>query len=520
MSGREIARGSGQGNGRREQPVPGVAAPAAEVQAWWHEVSSAALLGTARRPVPEPPDLGVEVAHEGARRLLDQIALGSGLLARPAARRLAPPTAIAVESETLSAAPEQAVDLLLFLMLRPPVHESLARRLIVTWLQACVEDGSRVPGAQLPLLLDLAARDADVRAALQPALGASGRAVCRLNPAWAALLDGDDDAQPMAYAAWREAPTPRRLSVLAQLRRDDPDEAREWLTACMADEPARVRGELLPLLETGLSDADEPLLEECLGDRSAVVRGEARRLLNALPDSRRAQRAAAALTSLVTTGRRLARPVLVVADAAEPDAAAVRDGLAEPAPRGVDPARARVRRLVASAPLDLLPTLTGWTPAEVAARADDDVVAGLVHGAIAKQAGVWAEPLLERVWHDPLLGLVAVHRRPALVSRRLEQVMRHGDLPALSGLGELLAELPGRWPDALAGPVVAGLAHPRTPAHTIRECIPLLLERLPRSALPWLEKAQETKLPPVNVAALHDVRRALELRGMIAGAFR
>ena len=500
--------------------MPAVESPSPEVQGWWREVSTAALLGTARRPVPAPPDLGVEVAPEGARRLLDQIALGSGLLSRPAARRLAPPVAVAVEPDSLSVAPEPAVDLLLVLLDRPPVHETLARRLVVTWLQACAEDGSRVPGAQLPRLLDLATRDGDVRAALQPVLGAPGRAVCRLNPAWAGLVD-DVDADPrLTYARWRDLPTQQRLETFAQLRSSDPGAAREWLQACFADEPARVRGELLPLLETALGDADEPLLEAALSDRSAVVRGEARRLLNMLPASRRAQRAADALTPLVSTGRRLARPILVVADAPEPDASGVRDGLAEPAPRGVDQARARVRRLVAAAPLELLPTLTGWTPAEVVTRADDDVIAGLVHGVVAKQAAAWAEPLLERVWHDPLLGLVAQHRRPALAGRRLEQITRHGDLAALGSLDDLFAQIPGRWPDALAAPVVAALAHPRTPAQIIRGSIPVLLERLPRSALPWIEKAQHTTLPPASMAALHDVRRAIELRGMIAGAFR
>ncbi|QWC84450.1 hypothetical protein KLP28_12855 [Nocardioidaceae bacterium] len=491
---------------------------------WWHEVSSAALLGTARRGVPDPPDLGIEVSEQGARRLLDQVALGASMRSRPPAVRLSPPQRVDVAAEQRAAAPEVAVQLLRLLLDNPPVPERLARRLVVVWLRACEEDFCRVPGEVLPRVLDVALRDAAVRTALQPVLGEAGRRICAMNPAWQVALE-DEGAAP-TYACWRDLPLPRRVEAFERLRLRDPAAARGWLEACWDEEPGRVRAALLPVLKHGLGANDEALAERALDDRSPAARETAWRLLDGLPASARAARARAALEPLVSSSRSLGRRRLSVEDPPEPDAAGRRDGLATAAPRGVDPARWRVRVLVAAAPLATLGEATGWTPAQVVAAADDDVVAGLVHGAVAEggegsEAGrVWCEPLLERVWEPRLLALLDEGSRSRLAVAHLGSIVRDGEVEALRRVGDTVVELSGRWPDGLARAVTGALMHPSVRAEDVRELIPVLLERLPRSALDLLVKAHALRLSQAHVAALDDVRRGIEMRGTIAQAFR
>src|SRR5690349_16810630 len=131
-----------------------------DVDAWWREVGNAAIVGTARRPVPPLPDLGpagVRPRPEPAPReeaLLDAAALGGAALrAGRLLDRAAPPQPAADDRRPV--APRRAVQLLELVLTQPPSGAAQRTGLLVHWLRAADSAGCRVPHVLLPNLLEM-----------------------------------------------------------------------------------------------------------------------------------------------------------------------------------------------------------------------------------------------------------------------------------------------------------------------------------------------------------------------------
>ena len=129
-----------------------------DLDTWWRAVGNAALVGTARRPVPPLPDLapaGVRARPEGAPReeaLLDAAALGGAALR--AGRRLdRAELPDAAPDDRRPVAPRRAVQLLELVLTHPPAGAQQRTGLLVHWLRAAGDAGCRVPHALLPMLL-------------------------------------------------------------------------------------------------------------------------------------------------------------------------------------------------------------------------------------------------------------------------------------------------------------------------------------------------------------------------------
>lgn len=381
----------------------------------WEQLLPAALVGTARRAVPDTPDLPVPETEDapGPAALLDRAALA-------AVRRAAghtPHTAEPVEPVTDEDVPEVGA--------APARHltEILTARpnLLPEWLDLVARAGLRVPASHLPTLLDRGARDSELRPAVAAAVGARGHWLARFRDTWH-YLGSHGAAAHFDPKVWEHGGPPERRRALAALRRADPAAARERAAGVLRTEPvAEHRRSLLSVLATGLTTDDEETLEAALTDRAAGVRGLALSLLSRLPDSGHADRLRAYVRAVVSVGPRGEVRVRGVG----PGRAELLRDLALAAPGGSgDTEAARSERLwalITHAPLDVWTTLVDPDPARVLARVErsrrTDVHDALVNAAGFQGSAEWSRALLSTLGPD-----VGGHLARATQDRRVLQL--------------------------------------------------------------------------------------------------
>ncbi|MGY1802498.1 DUF5691 domain-containing protein [Blastococcus sp. SYSU D00922] len=473
----------------------------------WEDLTATALLGTARRAVdlgglPEPvlAAAGALDDRDPATTLLDAAALAVPY--RRAGRRPAAPEAAPGEPAPEDGVPEigpRAGARLAHLVSVP--QGTTERLLLLEWLGAAAAAGRRLPPRSLPVLLDLGTRDAGVAAALVPVLGPRGRWLAGHRPEWARLLTAADpvplDGSPADPAeTWATGATAERRALFARLRASDADLARELLTGSWATETGEDREAFLDALAPTLSPADEPLLEAALDDRRKGVRERAVPLLQRLPGSAYAGRAAERARSVVLARAERSGTTLVVAPPAGVDKAAVRDGVSLKPPVGTGERAWWARQVVAAAPLALWPALTGL-PVEQVVRSEvadgwrDVLLGAWTDAAVAQGDSAWARALLGAVAAGPVApSLVRVLDRGERAAHVAAAVGDDLHRPS-HGTTDLLAACPGPWPDVLADRVTAWLVRPTGPADdwTVRERLRLAAHRLPVRHAPALAAA-------------------------------
>jgi hypothetical protein len=158
------------------------------------------------------------------------------------------------------------------------------REALAEWLAVAARRGLRAPEGPLPALLDLGAKQPELRPGVERVLGERGRWLARLNDAWAFAVSGIDEAD------WETGSRDARLGLLRRLRETDPARAlalveRTWVSEAPSDRAAFVYA-----LRIGLSLADEPFLDAALDDRRKEVRVAASDVLASLPGSRLVER--------------------------------------------------------------------------------------------------------------------------------------------------------------------------------------------------------------------------------------
>lgn len=281
----------------------------------FNDLATAAALGTATRGVPGnlPPEIAGALpsqTDDQAERLLD--ALAAFAAARAAAVAGGPETPLVLPPATARVAPPEFVAL---------IHRARGGAASSPVLQeayrALAERSLTLPpGLLLPLLVDgtkPGTSHADV-AALAAILDDRGRAVARLNPAVAAVLDRAAPAASDDPVVWDEGTLAERFAYLRRLRASDAAAGLALLTGPeWARETAEARAQFVAALRVGLTDTDEPFLTACLDDRSKGVRAAAVRVLSRLPGSALVGRAEALAARHLTVVKRLLRePVLTV----------------------------------------------------------------------------------------------------------------------------------------------------------------------------------------------------------------
>jgi hypothetical protein len=499
-----------------------------DVDTWWREVGNAALVGTARRPVPPLPDLGPAGVRPRAgaapreEALLDAAALGGAALR--AGRRLdhadAPPQAPA---ETRPEAPRRAVQLLELVMTQPPAGAQQRTGLLTHWLHAADDAGCRVPHAVLPTLLGLATGTRELRRLTAAVLGERGRWLAGLREEWDWVADAAAGAEARSVSRvtgavastddWARLPSTDRVAVLGAVRAHDPAAARTLVVAMWESDSARDRRAHLETLRIGLGPDDEPLLERALDDRAGTVREMAAELLDALPSSARAARMAERLRPLVQRTGLLGRGLEVILPD-EPDPAGVRDGLGKPPPRR----SARgwwLEQICAGAPLDVWPELTGADPSATVKRLWDgqqqDALGGIRRAVRARRDPRWAAALLDRAWDATLVPALPRESRERVALMRVDATTdRVHELSAVVGAVE-----PPWSPDfsvalvsRLRGSKIGSAMVLATMPHLVAGLHPAALDALER----WLESAGADQTLTKNLRNLlqfHSVKRSI-----------
>jgi len=424
---------------------------------WLADLRGSALVGTGRRAVP-PPAAELEFRPpDGLSReelLLDQAALADAVTR--AARRPGivdtaklPDPAPADDSPQASGEAARLLDLLLN---QPPVGLELRTQLVTDWLQFAATSGHRVPHRLLPALLALADTKPAVAEHVHPAIGARGRWLQGLGPKGPAPKGSG--AHPATTTDWAELRTADATAELERLRRSDPAAARDQLHTHWHTLSARERAAHLVACAINLEPADEDLLETALDDKAKSVRDVAAGLLDRLPASARANRMAARLKPLLRV-KGLLRKQFEIDLPPDPDAAALRDGIAS-APRAGEPDRlGRLDTIIRGAPLDVWTTAADRGPAATLALLDGEtrVIDTIIATAALRADAEWVRALLDVRTDARLLScLPAAEREHALL-----RLIRSGTAQPMA-LVPLLRDLPRPWGAELANAVLELLA--------------------------------------------------------------
>lgn len=496
----------GSVDGARHRPD----VPDGELDRWWADLTAAALVGTARRPVPAPLHLPLEARADASPEvaLLDAAAVGSALR-----RAGAVPRRLSTGDEPGPAGPDErlppparARQLLDLLLTQPPVGARLAPRAIEAWLREAARHGVRAHHATLVPLLQLATRTRELREPLLPVLDRRGAWLAAANPAWrwavrtadptaGSVLDPvdgptsgpvgastSDAADPIS---WARLPTDRRAVQLRVLRATEPATARALVESTWQTDPAPAREALLGALEVGLSLDDEPLLERALDDRSAGVREVAWRLLDGLPGSARARRLGELLVPLLSTTGLLRRRVHVELPS-RPTPAGVRDGLGK-APPGRSERGLWLQRIAAGAPLEIWTGVTGLDSRTVATTIEDQsAVDGLRAATVARRDATWARALLARDWDPQLVRCLPSEEITSRVLSRLASVTTAPELVSALRLA------PAPWPRDVSAAAVGRLASVQRAPHHLPDLLGVLADGLHPDAAPAVARLAAT----------------------------
>jgi hypothetical protein len=423
----------------------------------WPQLVSAALLGTARREPPQDAPLAIERASAEAALLAR--AATTAVVRRAGARpRTAPPLEEPAPDETLPRCSARAGALLAAIL------DGDFPAVLPEWLGLAARRRVRAPEEILPALLTLA-RGKERTLALA-VIGERGLWLARLREDWAWAAAGDD--------AWETGGLEAREAWLRAARERDPGAARAALEETWPREDPRERAALLVQLRDGLEPGDEPFLETALDDRRQEVRAVAAELLSALPGSAFAARAAERARPLL----RLQRGLRMRIEAELPEAldeAAERDIVLTKPPRGTGERAWWLRRLIASAPLELWERELGRGPDGLTGLPVRDDLEGAVRGgwadaAVAQADPAWAAALLPRSLDPRLVDVMPRDAAERVLAGALEDPRADAALARAAPYGPELSR--------------AIVAHRRLDRGLAAALDPSVLDHLPDDAPP------------------------------------
>lgn len=437
----------------------------------WEDVVRAALLGTERQAAAEvrtgDPALDAALAAL-ADRPAEARLLGSAALLD--AWRRAGQRALQIAARPAEPAPEDG---------RPcsPLAARVLRQLLASgppavlaeWMMLARRAEAAIPHELLPEVLDYARRHAEVRDDVVRTLGARGRWLAALNPAWSFAADVAEDPA----AAWDTGTADERVRMLRAVRASDPAAGLALLRTTWDTDAPKDRAAFVEALQAGLGMDDEPFLEAALDDKRKEVRTAAAQLLATLPRSGLVRRMTERLVPLLTLREpeglvariRNAQPRIEVQLPEKCDKGMRRDGI-EPKPAyGIGERAWWLRQMLAAVPPAFWTAHWRRSAADLlaAARASEDgglLIHAWTDAALYSRDAEWGEALLRTLPGDQgagaVPGLAAAlppERVEAVALERLAERRLTGNGPA----ARLLEAAGHPWSAALTRAVLAAV---------------------------------------------------------------
>jgi hypothetical protein len=371
----------------------------------WSELVKTALLGTDRIALPE---LGSSDNVGAFLSQLDHSNREASLLAAAAVVSLHRQCGTAVFPSDKSGFPHCEKD-------ETPRCSSNAASYLKRMLQgqfphllpefflALAESSQRLPEEVLPDTLDAGRKDVKLRNFIVQVIGRRGEWLASLNEEWDYLAAKAD------MRDWETASRPSRVSILRELRKNNPSNAIGLLTSTWKQDGPEDRIAFIDELQTGLHAGDEEFVELALDDRRKEVRRKAAELLVQIPESKLARRMIDRTRSLVVASsasgfkviRTLTRQSRIQVTLPEAcDEGMRRDGVEPTPPQGMGEKAWWLGQMVAAVPITFWNDHLGLPPAQCVQDAEKTDYAEVLLPAWAKATKrgrhvEWAQAILE-----------------------------------------------------------------------------------------------------------------------------
>lgn len=269
------------------------------------------------------------------------------------------------------------------------------------WCRAAAKAGVRAPDELLPALLNLipAREHSELGEVIAAILGARGRWLASLNPAWSVSLSPEENWE----TCWQTGSQSERLAALRRLRRRDPARTRELVDSTWSQEEPDSRVAILQVVRSNLAAEDETLLETALDDKRKNVRAIAAELLAQLPDSQYCRRIGEQTRPFVQIEKKRglfgSRKLTLAASVPPEDLKLSREGLEAKAHGDMGPRAWMLVQMLAATPLAIWTDAAAAKPEEIlaAARGSEwktELTLGWMQAAARQRNPAWAEPLL------------------------------------------------------------------------------------------------------------------------------
>lgn len=302
--------------------------------------------------------------------------------------------------------------------------------LLPEFFSALVEGGQRLPEDVLPDALDAGRKETKFRNLIAGVIGRRGDWLASLNEEWDYIGTKAD------VKDWETSSRPSRVSILKELRKNNPSDAIGVLASTWKQDGPEDRIAFIEQLQIGLHPRDEEFLESTLDDRRKEVRKKAAELLVQLPESKLVCRMIDRVRSLVAPGsasgskliRALTRKSKIEVTLPEAcDEKMRRDGVETTPPQGVGEKAWWLGQIVASIPTAFWNDYLGLPPAQCVQDAEKTDYAEILIPAWAAAAKrgrqvEWAHAILEHALSTKrnfqLLSVIEVlpasHRDPVV----------------------------------------------------------------------------------------------------------
>jgi len=245
----------------------------------WDELSKIALLGTDRTVIPTPlkqklEALGIDPEMETAELILKGAAI---LQARKRAGNILekwtesiPAIDSSVEENHCSPTSTHHLELILGGAHEPAFNEFID---LMNSFQKTLSP------AFIPIILERALGDADLRKWVLPLAGERGRWLIQQNPEWALVFG------KVSIDKWVEGNAEVRLNIFEKTRQEDPQVALKLLEASWPGMDVNVKLAFLQKMQPDLVPSDESFLEDRLYETRKEIRQLAANLLSQIPRS-------------------------------------------------------------------------------------------------------------------------------------------------------------------------------------------------------------------------------------------